>query len=122
MPHLPETWPDMSLGQRLTWRRKRLGLTQARMAGAAGFSLDRLQRVEGDRGKLSPDELLPLLRAYDLTPAEWIHGARDPQALLQVAHTRPRLTQRIGMLEPAEVDAIERFVVNMTEGRTSGEP
>ena len=122
MPQLPENWPGMTLGQRLAWRRKSLRTTQARMAAATGLSLDRLQRLEWDRGILAPAEIAPLLQGYDLTPGQWLLGLRDDHHLLQVAHTSPHLAARIALLFPEEVAAIDHFVVNLTEGRRHGEP
>lgn len=103
----------MSPGQRLAWRRKMLGITQARMAAAVGMSLDRLQRLEWDRGKLAPAELLPLLAGYRLAPGVWLAGRREQGAPLD-----PQLAARIGLLSEGEQQALADFVQRLTEGRT----
>lgn len=111
MEQLPDVWPELSLGERLRWRRLQLGLTRAQVAQQTGISVERQVRLEADRGKLAPAELLPLLAATRLAPGEWLQPA-GARVLLG-----PYLQRRLELLHDAEIAALERFVLNLTAGR-----
>ncbi|WP_445362034.1 helix-turn-helix domain-containing protein (plasmid) [Microbulbifer sp. ANSA003] len=108
-----ENWPRLTPGGRLARQRRRLGLTLTRMAGQTGISTERLQRLESDKGRLSPKEIAPLLVGYDLTPDAWLAPG---------AGISPQLQAGLDLLSADELAAVARFVRNLTAGRVNAGP
>ncbi|WP_444919336.1 helix-turn-helix domain-containing protein (plasmid) [Microbulbifer sp. CnH-101-G] len=98
-------------------RRRGLGLTLTRMAATTGISAERLQRLESDSGRLSPEELAPLLNGYDLSPNAWILGQ-----CTVLDRISPQLQAGLSLLTADEVAAVGRLVRNLTAGRASARP
>ncbi|WP_444886027.1 helix-turn-helix domain-containing protein [Microbulbifer sp. PSTR4-B] len=109
---LPADWGELSPGGRLLARRRAEGLRQHDIATASGLSIDRVRALEHDQGRLSPPEILPVLRSYNLSPEQWLQGQPGAQGDIPAETWR-----RLQLLSPGEMRAVERLVFNLTEGR-----
>lgn len=114
---LPRQWPELTHGQRLVAKRKAAGLLQRDIAASSGLSMDRIHNLEHDRGKLTPAEVVDVLRAYNLSPGQWLLGVVSPGRADAVTGTPLESWHRLDQLQPAERRAVERFIFALTEGR-----
>ncbi|WHI51660.1 helix-turn-helix transcriptional regulator [Microbulbifer sp. MLAF003] len=117
MNRLPTNWLELSPGLRLAQQRRALGLSLVKMAAISGITAERLQRIERGNGRLAPGELLPLLGGYNLSPNSWLVGM-EKVPLLGI-EASPQFQQHLSLLDLDEMQAVEKFVFNITAGRNA---
>jgi len=104
-----------------TLRRER-AWTQAELAGKLGISQGRLSQIESGGGSFSAEQLLLILKLFNVTPALFSDDLHDPESQLQNALARVgarHLHESARVLPSTEVDDPAKIV---SEALSTGDP
>jgi transcriptional regulator with XRE-family HTH domain len=65
---------DLHVGARVRMRRKLLGVSQERLAGALGLTFQQVQKYERGANRISASKLFEIARFLDVAPAYFFEG------------------------------------------------
>jgi transcriptional regulator with XRE-family HTH domain len=114
---------DVHVGKRLRGRRELLGISQTKLAKAAGVTYQLIQKFEKAAYRISPARLYQFARALDV-PVAWFFDGLPPIATGRTPITIPEhelfsretasLVEAYFRIDPGRRRAVQRLIKSMT--------
>lgn len=106
----------MTVGQRITQKRKEMGLSQEALGEQLGVSRQAIYKWESDATLPEIEKLIALSRIFGVSVG-WLLGVEEPATRLPEPESAPREVPPAGELTQAQLDMVEEIVHRYQEAQ-----